>query len=131
MLNRAMEIHDSVLEAIRHRGSTAILEFEAYIHESSGEPAVDAGTGWSQRLAIEISNARIERRLSQIPCDLYAGYIDLAGHLSENIIPIPLNHTDAVTIGLDSQMRESLLLKGDSAKLILLGEAQFIEEFQP
>jgi hypothetical protein len=130
-LNRAMEIHDSVLEVIKHRGTTVILEFDAYIHESAGEPAVDEGTGWSQRLAIEVSNAKIERELSKTPCDLYSGYIDLAGDRSENIIPIPLDHTDVVAIGLDSQQRESLLVKGDSAKLMILGEAQFIEDFHP
>jgi hypothetical protein len=126
-----MEIHDSVVEGINYQGSTVILEIDAYIHESAGEPAVDHGTGWSQRLAIEVSNARTEGGLSQIPCDLYRGYIDLAGNRSSNIIPIPLNHSAAVEIALDSQLGESLLIRGDSAKLTILGEAEFIENFHP
>jgi hypothetical protein len=124
-----MEIHDSLLQKVTHAGTTMTFQFEAYIHESNGEPGVNEGTGWIQPLAVELSNAYVEGTIPHLPCNLSDGYVELAGRRLENVIPMPLDGTGTVEIRLESKGEESLLVRGDSVKLTILGEARFIEDF--
>jgi hypothetical protein len=124
-----MEIHDSWLQKVTRAGNAMIFQFEAYIHESNGEPGVDEGTGWIQPLAVELSNADVEGNIPHLPCDLSDGHMKLEGRRLENVIPIPLDRVGTVEIRLESKRGESLLVRGDSVKVTILGNARFIEEF--
>ena len=46
MVNKAIEIHDSVLENVVIGSAESVLHFkEVYIHRSAGRPGWDAGSG--------------------------------------------------------------------------------------
>jgi hypothetical protein len=132
MKNRAIEIHDSTLDAISVRDGQAVLHFSSvYIHESTGAPGVDAGSGWAQEALLRIGNAAIERSFSKVPVDLLDGYIMLGDAVRRNEIPVPLNHKGIVALRLESWNDELVLITGSSADLELIGEPEYVEDFRP
>ena len=131
MLNRAMEIHDSVLQRITRTATGVIVEISAYVHESNGEPGVDEGTGWIQPTALQASNADFEGRIPEMPCDLRDGYIVLTDRRLENVIPMPLEDSGRVEIKLEAGTGDFLLIRGDSVRLVVLDEAEYVERFRP
>jgi hypothetical protein len=134
--NRVIEIHDSALEQIDLEGDTAVLYFpEVYIHSSEGRPAVDAGTGWTQKAVIRIGNARIEGKFSQESREAYGGYahylsdgsLTINGTISDNLIPIPLDVQGEIDLKLEC-WGDVVRVHGHSAKLELIGTAKYVEE---
>jgi hypothetical protein len=130
--NRAVEIHDSTLDAISFRDGTAVLSFSCvYIHESIGVPGVNAGSGWVQEVRLRISEAAVTRSLSEFPAELVDGLIKLGDSILRNEIPIPLKHKGTFELRLESSNGEVLLITGRSADLELIGEPKYVEEFRP
>ena len=114
------------------RGGEAILHFsELYIHESTGRPGIDAGTGWVQEALLSISDATVKGSFSKFPADLSNGHIMLGESILENEIPIPLSHKGTVELRLESWNDEVVSISGASARLELVGEPKYIEQFRP
>jgi hypothetical protein len=129
-LNRAIEIHDSVVERVLLVGRDAILDFSSvYIHQSSGKPLVDSGSEWVQRARISVNDAVITGSLSRIDYDLWRGHIKLDGIILDNEIPIPLNHLGDVELRLESECGV-VVITGTGAVLELIGEAKYAGEFE-
>jgi hypothetical protein len=131
--NRAIEIHDSVLDALSLHNGDAVLHFShLYIHETEGVPGVDAGTGWSQQGKLTIDEATVDGSISELPRDLWDGHVAMGGRISDNVIPIPLSYVGEVELRLEAwgKVREVISVRGTGAKLELIGEANYIEEFR-
>jgi hypothetical protein len=129
--NRAIEIHDSILAALSLHDGCAVLRFSSvYIHESKGTPGVDAGSGWRQEAELRVSNAAIDGSFSELPRDLNDGYVSMDGTISDNTIPIPLDYKGKVELQLEG-MGEVISVSGTGAKLKLIGEAEYVEKFNP
>jgi len=129
MLNREIEIHDSVLDSLCMEGSQAVLSFShVYIHQSEGKPGVDPGTGWSQAAIIRIDSAVIGSSFTEWPRDLSDGYLKLDGQVSDNMIPIPLDHEGHIELRLEG-WNEVVFVSGTHIRLELIGEAQYVEKF--
>jgi len=65
MPNRVIEIHDSVLQDVSIIDGDAALHFSSvYIHESSGNAGVDAGTARTQEAWLRIRKALVTRSFS-------------------------------------------------------------------
>src|SRR3954468_14295296 len=93
--NRAIELHDSTLAAVSQIDTAAVLYFSAaYVHESVGEPGVDAGSGWYQSATFTVAGARIVSRAST-PATLIDGFVRAEGTLHRNLVPVgrPLRGT--------------------------------------
>lgn len=130
--NRSVEIHDSTLDAISIRAGEAVLHFsKVYIHESMGRPGIDAGSVSAQEALLTISDADVKRSFSKFPADLLDGHIMLGESILENEIPIPLTHKGTVEVRLESWNDEVVLIRGGSARLALVGEPKYIEQFRP
>jgi hypothetical protein len=55
MPNRAIEFHDSTFDGVRKDGTDLTLRFSAaHIHQSSGKPGVDEGSGWVQEALLHV-----------------------------------------------------------------------------
>jgi hypothetical protein len=137
--NRAIEIHDSAFNRITLEADVAVLHFpEVYIHSSEGRPAVDEGTGWAQEAIIRIGEATVEGKFSQESRDAYGGRAHYLGggslriddFVSENLIPIPLDAQSDIELKLEC-WGEVVCVRGNSAKLELIGTAKYVEEFKP
>ena len=136
--NRAIEIHDSTLDCITLEAGVAVLHFpRAYIHSSEGRPAIDAGSGWTQEAVIRIGNAHIIGKFSQESCEansgshhLSGGSLWIDGSVSDNLIPIPLDVQGDIELTLEC-WRDVVHVRGNSARLELVGTAEYVEEFHP
>ena len=137
--NRAIEIHDSALDQITLEAGEAVLHFpKVYIHSSEGRPAIDAGSGWTQEAVIRIGNAQIEGKFSQESREAYGGYahylydgsIRINGAVSDNLIPVPLDVRGDVELTLEC-WGEVVHVHGNSARVELIGIAEYVEEFHP
>ena len=101
MTNRAIEIHDSDLEALVVSDGMITLNFEsAYIHQSEGAPGTDAGTGWTQPIVIRLHGNVVNGGLREMPCSLWDGQLILNGTIHDNLIPIPLNVEGEIELSL-------------------------------
>lgn len=130
-MNRAIEIHDSTLDAIILRDGLAVLHFSSvYIHESGGTPGVHAGSGWVQEAYLRIESAVVVGSFSELPCDLWDGHIKLAEIVSDKMMPIPLDYKGEVEL-LFAGNGEVVSITGTSVKLELVGEPTYVEEFRP
>jgi hypothetical protein len=130
MTNRAIEIHDSILQSIAISAGHVVLDFSsAYIHQSDGRPAIDAGTGWTQHAVIRVRGDVVSGSLTELPCDLSSGYLALNGQHSDNLIPIPLSLDGDVELHLTSAFAESVRVHGNRVTLELLGEPDYVEQF--
>jgi hypothetical protein len=137
--NRAIEIHDSAFDQISLQAGTAVLHFkEVYIHSSDGRPGTDAGTGWTQEAVLRIGNARIEGTFSKESREAYGGYahclsggsLSVDGIVSRNLIPIPFDAKGDIELKIECR-NDVLRILGNSAKLELIGEAKYVEDFRP
>jgi hypothetical protein len=129
--NRAIEIHDSVLDALSLDNGDAVLHFShLYIHESEGVPGIDDGTGWSQEGKLTIRGAVVQGTFSEWPAHLHLGCITVEGNVFENEIPIPLDFEGKTELRLQS-WSEIISIAGTGAKLELIGKAEYVEEFKP
>jgi hypothetical protein len=134
MVKRVIEIHDSVLERILLTDRSVQLHFSSvYIHPSDGRPGIDADSGWVQRAILHIDGPEVEGAFSEFPVDLADGQICLGEYRGDNEIPIPLHFKGAFTLRLDAMWRphEVVTFRGSGAVLKLIGEPEYVEEFQP
>lgn len=136
MQTRVIEIHDSALDRITLEGGVAVLHFpQVYIHSSEGRPGIDAGSGWTQEAVIRIGNAHIDGKFSQERRDagshhLSDGSLRIDGTVSDNLIPIPLDVQGDIELTLEC-WGEVVRVHGNSARLELMGTAEYVEEFHP
>jgi hypothetical protein len=129
MANRIIEIHDSELTSIVVSKGEIVLELSpAYIHQSEGRPARDAGTGWLQDAIIRIRGKGISGSISALPCDLWDGNLTLPDEYMDNPIPIPLSAEGDIVLQLTSCSGESVQIRGDAITLQLRGEPKYVED---
>jgi hypothetical protein len=134
MPNRAIEIHDSVLEAVSFSQGEAQLHFSSvYIHQSEGVPLRDAGSGWVQKAILRIHDATVEGAFSAFPVDLSNGQIRMGENTLDNEIPVPLRHNGVFELRLQAMWPNQVTVSftGSGAELELLGEPEYVEEFRP
>jgi hypothetical protein len=128
MPNRAIEFHDSTFDGVRQQGNDLTLRFSAaYIHESNGEPGVDAGSGWVQEALLHVEGGSIASEIRELPCDLWNGNLRLGGQLFE-MIPIPLDYDGQVEISLEQD--GSMRITGTRVRLELIGTPSYVEQFR-
>ena len=128
MPNRAMEFHDSTFDRVERVGADLALHFSAaYIHESEGEPGVDAGSGWVQGLRLHISDASLNGQILHLPCKLWGGSICLGEKQFENALPIPLDYQGHVKVTLGET--SNLTVTGTGLRVELCGQPKYVEEF--
>jgi hypothetical protein len=130
VFNRAIEIHDSTLVSLLVRGDEAELRFKFYIHQSTGKPLYDPGSGWSQRGILRVKDAVLNGSFSDFPRSLHDGRITLGGMVFENLIPIPLAHQCSMELWLQS-WDEVISITGSEVQLELIGEPTYVEDFKP
>jgi len=93
MPNRAIEIHDSILEAVSFSHGEAQLYFSSvYITKARVFPLRDAGSGWVQKAIIRIPRCRGERRLFGVSCGFGGGSNSDWTEPFGQRIPVPLRH---------------------------------------
>jgi hypothetical protein len=134
MLNRSIEIHDSVLASVQLFEREVRLHFSSvYLHESEGVPGCDAGSGWVQKAMLRIREAKVEGAFSEFPVDLGGGQTHMGNKILQNEIPVPLDHQGEFELRLQAMWQEQVVVsfRGSGARLELLGEPEYAREFRP
>lgn len=132
-MNQVIELHDSEIAAIWLERDEAVIIFSsAYIHQSTGEPGVNSGSGWIQRAELVIGGV-IDDLTEHSFITVYGGFLQINEITHRNAVPIPLNLTGRVKLKLEIADADSnfssLEITGNKAKLTLLGETHYVEEF--
>jgi hypothetical protein len=128
MNREAVEFHDSVLSRIEHSGGQVRLSFEpAYVHRSSGDPARDAGTGWSVNVDLTIFGSAPPLHLPNLPGEVWEGGLRINDREFDNVIPLPLESTGKITLELELTTGERVQLSGNRAELVAVGPYEFVE----
>ena len=131
MINRCIEFHDSKLVAISTVGGVARIELNAYVHASEGRPAVDAGTGWTQRLVIEIHDAAVRAQPHDLPLWILDAELRLEGQAFENILPLPFDGPGQVLLVATGANDSRLEVSGTTIRVTYLAEPIYVEDFNP
>ena len=130
MDREAVEFHDSVLARVERAGQRVRLVFEpAYVHRSSGEPALDPGTGWSVNVELTIYGTTGFTLRSKLPCDVRDGSLRVGGHEFENAVPLPFQCRGEVLLTIELTSGEVLKVSGKRVALRVVGAYDFVENF--
>ena len=128
-MNSAIELHDTFVSGIERQSNNVIIHFsEAYIHKSQGEIGVAPSTGWIQAAELTLTKARMVGKLPTFPAEVDDGYIKV-NEKPPSMIPIPLDYQGDIELKLMFYSGEEVTLNAEGAKLRLLGDAEFIENF--
>ena len=87
---------------------------------------------------IRIENAHIQGEFSKESREAYGGYahylsdgsLRINGSVSDNLIPIPLDVQGDIELTLEC-CGDLVHIQGTSAKLELIGTAEYVEKYQP
>jgi len=129
-MNREIEFHDSTLKEIKLNEGNAVLFFdEAYVLHSEGTPGLDNGTGWAQKINLNLKGVSIIEIPDDLPLDIDYGYFIIKGEKTTNMMKLPFSTDDEIEIVLFTQYGNKLHLKAKSALTQELGSARYIEDF--
>ncbi len=129
MANLAVELHDSSLLTTSWSGRDVVLSMSVYLHQSTGRPGNDVGTGWTQDAELRIGTATLVVAPPQ-PLWILDGMVQVGAHVFDNLLPIPFDQQGQVVVRF-SGANGKLEVTGVSATLILLGEPTFVEDVRP
>ena len=129
-MKSAIEFHDSNVGSINQENNMLIVNFlELYIHESEGEPGVDAGTVWIQPAELIIYNSQISGDYPDFPSLLDGGDLQLEDKILQNGAEIPLKFKGKARLLLEFFYGEKITIHGSEIELRLLDKPRFIENF--
>jgi hypothetical protein len=128
MQREALEFHDSVLAKVERGADELRLLFEpAYVHRSSGDPARDAGTGWSVNVQLTLFGVTECRIPSNLPGDVWEGSLRVGESAFDNLVPIPLELAAATHIVIKLNSGNVLRASGTRVTLLVVGSYEFVE----
>ena len=131
-MNTEIEIHDSRVTEISNRNGTVIVHFQpAYLHKSEGRPGLDAGTGWVQEARLIFATAATRGDFPDWPCDVMDGELIVDGVRHPNLIPVPFQTANPIELRLICDSVHTITVTGRGARLELVGEPRYVEEFRP
>lgn len=129
-MNSALELHDSEVADIRMSGGALHVVFgSAYVHRSSGQPGVDAGSGYAQAAEMVFSEAKYSE--SEGPCigAVADGVISTDGAKFENVVPLPFSALGHVSATITFASGGVLKVTGKGVSCVPTGPARFVEAY--
>ncbi len=127
MNTRAIELHDSTIDAIETEEADLILSCTVYVHESA-DPGVASGEGWFQEAEIRIKDGVSEREEIDYPCLLEGGSLVLDGE-KMTLLPCPLEQEGEIALLLVPVEGVEFVVRGAGIEIELLGEPGASEAF--
>ena len=119
-MNDLLELHDSTLASIDTvDGDVVVRLAPGYVHHS--------GSGWLQDIDFIIRDGIVRSLPLLMPCWLADGSLTIDGTHWDNVIPLPLTASDALTFSAVTENSENLLIVGNGAVTVSHGELRFVE----
>jgi hypothetical protein len=130
-MNRSIEFHDSELAAVAVDGASCVLKFRpAIIHESEGEPGVDAGRCVLQDVDLTCNLARVAGMPLSFPVAVSDGEFCNVGGTASGVVRLPVAAGGGVTLRLVTVRNEVLHVDAMKVRSSLLNDAKFLEQFE-
>lgn len=123
----AIELKESGVRSVRTRGKDLVLEMETYVHESTGRPGHDPGTGWYFPASVRIRSARTRGPLPQLPAAITSGALNVGARQFADLVPAPLERRGLVRVEFELTDGDILVVEGGGVSVALRGAGQFIE----
>ncbi|MCP3873034.1 MAG: hypothetical protein GY699_07760 [Desulfobacteraceae bacterium] len=131
-MNKALEIHDSTLSEIKKEGlSITLCLGKAVMHHSTGEPGLDRGTCWIQKIEIRLKNPQIISEPDDIPNQLDFGYFVVNETKYTNVIKTPLHESVDTEVFFETFYGKELHVKAKGIEIIEIGEPTYLQGFEP
>jgi hypothetical protein len=127
-VHRAVELHDTKVLLFREEGKDLRMRLDAYVHQSTGEPGLDQGTGWSQQVDLIVTNAVFVAAPSALPSSfsISDGTLVIDGQPS-SLLPLPLKKAGIVRLSLFGDDGAECVVDGTAVQLSPAGEPTFVE----
>jgi hypothetical protein len=130
-VNKAIEIHDSTVAAIASWDDAVTVNLlPAYVHASEGRPGFDSGTCWIQDAKLVLVSACVSGNFPNLPCEVMDGALTVGNKQFDNEIPIPLDTSAITELRLVFDSDHVVTVVGKGARIELIGEPRFVEEFE-
>jgi hypothetical protein len=129
MENEAIEFHDSVLMRIDHAGDEIRLLFQpAYVHRSSGDPGVDAGTGWTVDVELTLFGAQSRSIVPNLPGGVWQGDLRIDKMELGNVMALPLDASGNIALRIELMSGEVVEVSGNRVQLLIVSGYTFVED---
>jgi len=129
-LKRAMALHGSTIEFLVPTGSSATIELSpAYLHESTGEPGVDAGRCYFQDIHLQLSECEILSPALDLPAVITDASVTLGDRRFQHLLPLPVIHVGRVELRFETDKGEALQVQANGVLAILAGERVSTADF--
>jgi hypothetical protein len=130
-MNKELELHDSKLAEVRHDGSSITLCFDkAIVHHSQGEPGVDSGTCWLQKIDIFLDDALLLKMPDDIPNDIDFGHFFINSIKHVNMISTAFQASGKIEVELVTFFGNKLHIKAKKIKISEIGEPEYLQKFE-
>lgn len=126
-----IELGESGIASIRRGGRDLVLQLEAYVHQSTGVPGRDPGTGWHYRAEMRIRSGQVREPAPSAPLEIAEGALDVGSRRLEGVIPAPLDFRGLVRFEVETADADILVIEGDGVKVRLHDEGRYLEIFEP
>lgn len=128
MLKSAMEIHEAILESrCVSKNGDVVLVLSAYVHQSTGEPGVEAGSVTRERLEIRVASGKIDGELPHLPVRIEEGQGECEGESYVNLLRVPVPKSEPFELELLALTGEEFRVTGPSASVRFLSRPAFID----
>jgi len=126
-MNQALELHHSLLLRSACDGGMARLTLQAIIHESWGTPGVDPGEVWLQMAQITMTGVTSAPFKSFENETISGGSLRIGRRIEENILPLPIHHTDSPELILNLASCFRLSIVGTTIQIELGSTRQYLQ----
>lgn len=128
-MNEAIEFHDSDVDTLTEQAGEIVVSLRAYVHRSTGQPGVDAGTGWIQPALLTIGNAHILERPLCLPQTIWEASLQVDQEQFPDLSPVNGILEGELLFKAIFQSGDLLTIRGQRAWIQWRGEPRFVENF--
>lgn len=122
-----IEFHDSELISAARSDLEVSILLDAYVHRwEDGEPS--RGTGWMQQVRLVVGSAVGSLPTFAGPAIIADGQIRIGPALHDNLVPMPIQSDEPVSLKLQLVTGEILEVSGQAVRSESIGEARYLED---
>jgi hypothetical protein len=130
-MNSAIELHDSDIVELRRSGRELRVVLDpAYVHRSTGQPAIDSGSGHLQTGELVFAEAQVSELGGICVGTITDGFVAAGTVRHTNVVPLPLHLEGPVSA--EFVFTSGAVLRVTSAGVIWVptGEARYVEAYE-
>jgi len=124
---QALELHDSLILRADQNGSVVRLALQAIVHESWGSPGVDAGEVFLQQAQMTMTGVTSAPFNSFENETISGGSLRIGRRIEENLLPLPIHHTDSPELILNLASGSRLSIVGTTIQIELGSTRQYLQ----